>query len=304
VGAPVPEATVVDRPAWVSTNVEGFRTLLDPLLARLAERQQAMGRPGAVTAVGSRLTGAQLGLALAFLGTKVLGQYEVFRPPASDGAPAPGRLLLVAPNIVETERAMQAPARDFRMWVCLHESTHRTQFTAVPWLRGYLEDHVEAFLGAVDLDPAHVSDQLRNVVRVTADAVRGGAQKVSIIDAVTTPEQRAVLDRVTAVMTLLEGHAEHVMDAVGPEVVPSVGTIRGRFDERRRRGTGALDRVVRRLLGLDVKMRQYVEGRRFVDAAVDKVGMAGFNAVWQSPQTLPTLDEVADPDLWVRRVAG
>jgi coenzyme F420 biosynthesis associated uncharacterized protein len=225
----------------------------------------------------------------------VLGQFEVF---ASD----PGTLLLVAPNIVEVERKLSADSRDFRLWVCLHEVTHRTQFTAVPWLRGHFLGEVRAFVDAAQ-SSEQVFDRLRRGVASLADAVRNPDSRASVLDIVQTPAQKAVLDRLTSVMTLLEGHAEFVMDGVGPEVVPSVDEIRARFNRRRESGN-PIERVLRKLLGIDVKLRQYAEGRKFVHGVVERVGMAGFNKVWDSPLTLPYLSELADPDAWVARVHG
>jgi coenzyme F420 biosynthesis associated uncharacterized protein len=124
-----------------------------------------------------------------------------------------------------------------------------------------------------------------------------------VLDLVQSPEQKAIIDRVTAVMSLLEGHADVVMDGVGPEVVPTVATIREKF-QRRRAGANSLDKTLRRLLGIEAKMRQYRDGAKFVDGVVDKVGMTGFNRVWESAETLPTLDEITDPIAWVRRVHG
>jgi coenzyme F420 biosynthesis associated uncharacterized protein len=245
-----------------------------------------------VAAFGARLAGVQIGTLLAFLSSKVLGQYELFG--------TGGRLLLVAPNIVHVEQELRVEPRDFRLWVCLHEVTHRVQFSAVPWLSGYLKGEIDRFVDATDLDPASMLQRLRDAVTALIGTARGD-EGVSLLDAVQTPEQRAVLDRLTAVMSLLEGHADYVMDGVGEEVVPTVRTIRDRFD-RRRAGAGPLDQLLRRLLGLDVKMRQYAEGAAFVRGVVDRVGMDGFNRVWTSPDTLPTRAEINDPAGWVARV--
>jgi coenzyme F420 biosynthesis associated uncharacterized protein len=244
-------------------------------------------------AVGSRITGVQAGTVLAYLSGRVLGQYEVF---STD----PGQLLLVAPNIVEIERRLDANPRDFRLWVCLHEVTHRTQFTAVPWLRSHFLSEVSAFVEAGGA-PEQIAERVRQAVSSVADAVRNPDSRASVLDIVQTPGQRAVLDRITALMTLLEGHAEFVMDGVGPEVVPSVADIRSKFN-RRREGGNPVERMVRRLLGIEAKLRQYAEGRAFVHQVVDRVGMAGFNKVWTSPETLPKIAELTDPAAWVVRV--
>jgi coenzyme F420 biosynthesis associated uncharacterized protein len=286
---------VVDRTGWVRANVEGFRVALEPLFAKLTEQgRRGPGsplRPGGrgwgPGRVGSTVAGVQAGLLMAYLASRVLGQFELFLPPGEASA---GRLTLVAPNIVETERRLGVDPADFRFWVTIHEVTHRTQFTAVPWLREWFTGQVRTYLDLVDLDPATLVERLRAVTK-------GG----SLIEAVQSPEQRVVLDRLQALMSLLEGHGDHVMDHVGPAVVPTAAEIRRRFDERRR-GGGAVDRFVRRLLGLDLKLRQYEEGARFVSAVVEAEGMDRFNAVWTSPETLPSRAEIRDPAAWVRRV--
>jgi coenzyme F420 biosynthesis associated uncharacterized protein len=283
-------ATVVDRGGWAAANVEGFRVVLDPVARKLADKQQPNPLAAAVTA---KVAGAQMGSVLAYLSSKVLGQYEAF---TAEGTP--GRLLLVAPNLVETERRLGVDPHDFRLWVALHEVTHRTQFTAVPWMHDHVRAEIGNLLEATSLDdPAQLVERLKNVV---TGLPRGG----SLIELLQTPEQKAVMDRVTAFMSLLEGHAEHVMDGVGPSVVPSVRHIRRRFDQRRKERGGVLDQLLRRLLGLDLKALQYAEGKVFVDTAVRELGMAGFNRVWESPATLPTRAEIKAPRDWVRRIDG
>ncbi|MER7829715.1 zinc-dependent metalloprotease [Streptomyces sp. NPDC095602] len=299
---------VVDRAGWIKANVAGFRELLGPLLDKMAERRSG-GPGGAVLgAVGGKVTGVELGMLLSFLASRVLGQYETFAPATRElpaGENGGGRLLLVAPNIVHVERELAVDPHDFRLWVSLHEETHRTQFTAVPWLRDHLRGEIQAFLGATDMDPMTVLERLRDAVqtftgaRPEAEEDEGGR---SLVELVQTPEQREILGRLTAVMSLLEGHADYVMDGVGPQVVPSVAEIREKFQQRRARGASRLDMALRRLLGLDAKLRQYRDGERFVRAVVEQVGMDGFNRVWTSPNTLPTKAEIAKPADWVARV--
>jgi coenzyme F420 biosynthesis associated uncharacterized protein len=294
-GGPAPEVAVVDRPGWVDANTSGMAALLDPLVDALVEKQGT--RPGPLaSAIGSRATGVQAGGVLAFLASRVLGQYEVFG--------SGGRLLLVAPNIVDAERKLGVDPTDFRLWVCLHEVTHQLQFTAVPWLRGHLEAQIAEFVEATDLSPEVLRERLHDVLRSLGDAIRGGeGESEGLLALIRDPRQREILDRVTAVMSLVEGHAEYVMDGVGPDVVPSVSTLRKRFAQRRK-GRGPIDRVLRRLLGLEQKMKQYADGRHFVAGVVDLVGMAGFNLVWAGPANLPRIDELTAPARWVERVHG
>ena len=284
---------VIDRPSWIQANADAFATIITPLIDKLQERK---GAPGPLAeAIGSRITGVELGAMLGFLGSKVLGQFDPFHEAPGEQ----GRLLLVAPNIVHTEREIGADPHDFRLWVCLHEETHRVQFTAVPWMTDHLRGEMASIIGSVNADP---SAMLGDLARKVVDLVTGKSEG-SLLELFSGPEQRAVIERVTGVMSLLEGHADVVMDGVGPEVIPSVASIRSKFTERRQ-GVGALDRLLRRLLGLDQKMAQYRDGAVFVRAAIDKVGMEGFNAVWAEPANLPSKTEIHDPSLWVARVHG
>ncbi len=276
---------VVDRRGWIQANAEAFKHVMGPLVGKLSEKKPPSG---AALAIGSRITGVEVGGLLGFLGGKVLGQFDPFHAPD-------GRLLLVAPNIVHVERELGVDPSDFRLWVCLHEETHRVQFTAVPWMRDHLYSEITALSETVS--PSGIDDLIKRV----SEGIRGGLGKVSIVELMSSPEQKEILDRVTGMMSLLEGHADVVMDGVGPSVIPSVEVIRERFSERRK-GVGALDRLLRRLLGLDAKMAQYRDGAHFVRSVVDKVGMTEFNAVWERAEHLPTKAELSDPDSWVARV--
>ncbi|WP_055591412.1 zinc-dependent metalloprotease [Peterkaempfera griseoplana] len=329
-GTPV---LIVDRPGWIRANVAGFRTVIRPLVDKLQARREGVPGAAVLGAVGEKVTGVEVGALLAFLSSKVLGQYETFAPAQAPDSPAAlfeegpakapggaaaGRLLLVAPNIVHVERELDVDPHDFRLWVCLHEETHRTQFAAVPWLRDHVESEIQAFLAETDVDPATLLERLAEAARGLAGGLPipglGGGEHApeeshhdgpgGLLDAVQSPAQREILSRITAVMSLLEGHADFVMDGVGPEVVPSVEEIREKFQQRRAKGAGRLDLVLRRLLGLDAKLRQYQDGAAFVRQVVDRVGMEGFNRVWTSPNTLPTRDEIHDPAAWVTRTHG
>ena len=283
---------VVDRPGWIQANLDAFRLLLTPLTDKAAG---SVGASPRAVGLGSRVTGTEMGVLLSYLAPKVLGQFDPFWT-GPDGAR--GRLLLVAPNVVEIERLLRVPPQDFRLWVCLHEETHRVQFTAVPWLRDHLLSLIDGLVGTADFENGVVLQVLRDAVRRIVEGIRDG-DELSVVDLVQTPAQRVIVDEITAVMSLLEGHADVVMDSVGPEVVPSVAQIRAKFDVRRQ-GQGP-DRIVRRLLGLDAKMRQYRDGAAFCRHVLDEVGMDGLNRVWTSPDTLPSRAEIANPQPWVIR---
>jgi coenzyme F420 biosynthesis associated uncharacterized protein len=239
----------------------------------------------------------------------VLGQFDPFSRPApgtddGDSSGRPGRLLLVAPNVFRLEHELRLDGRDFRLWVALHEQTHALQFAAAPWLEAHLRGRLGALLaGLADPDGPLTGDGARAVAAGLARAVRrrDGAAGPEIL---LPPDERKVFDEVGAVMALLEGHADVAMDAVGRTVVPSLRQIRARFDRRRSTDRGTADRVLRRVLGMDLKLAQYRDGAAFVRRVRRRVGRDGLNAVWTEPAHLPTAAEIRDPAAWVRRIHG
>ncbi|MDA1358391.1 zinc-dependent metalloprotease [Glycomyces luteolus] len=294
----VPASTVsvdvVDRVRWSRINIAGFRRLLIELGAEDA------GANAPVSAA-AKLTGVQTGAVLAFLSSRVLGQFETFSTDT-------GRLLFVAPNIVEVERRLRLPSREFRLWIAVHEAAHLTQFTAVPWMREHFHHLIHTFFDAAEPDRSTASGLARAVRRALATAreeeQHGPQEEVpgaDVMSAVTSPEQREAISQIQALMTLLEGHAESVMDGVGRTAINHVALLRRRFDRRRANPT-TLQRFLRQLLGLDAKMRQYAAGRRFVDHVVTEHGVTGFNRVWERPEHLPTETEIDHPEQWIARV--
>lgn len=284
---------IVDRPGWIDANVDSLSAMLDPVIATMTAKHRAeTGR--LARGVGSKLTGGEAGAMMAFLASKVLGQFDL----APDSFP---RLLLVAPNIVQIETQLGVDPADFRLWVCLHEETHRVQFTAVPWLRDHVISSARTLTTDLVPDADQLGTKLQQIARRLPEAFRSGGS--GLTDVFVTPEQRVTMARITAVMSLLEGHADVVMDDVGPQVIPSVVHIRAKFQQHRQ-GAGSVDRLLRRLLGLEAKMRQYRDGAKFVRHVIDAVGVDDFNAVWTSPETLPLPEEIENPDVWITRVHG
>lgn len=284
---------VVDRTGWMAANVGSMRALMDPVVEKITAAAPAAPN-AAVAAVGGKVTGAEVGGLLAFMSTKVLGQYDL----APQGQP---RLLLVAPNLVAAEREMGVDPADFRLWVAMHEETHRVQFTAVPWLREHMINATRDLAVDIAPTPIELAERLAQLVQKLPEAFQPGS--AGLAQLLLSPQQKAKVEELTAVMSLLEGHADVVMDDVGPRVIPTVAAIRDKFTQRRA-GLGQLDRIIRRLLGFEAKLRQYADGAVFVRGVIDRVGVDDFNAVWTSPQTLPTPAELADPASWVARVHG
>jgi coenzyme F420 biosynthesis associated uncharacterized protein len=281
----VPAARIVDRSEWIGAAAESMRVMTNG-----TEKPRGF--------LTGRITGAQTGAVLAFVSSGILGQYDPFAA-AKDGC-----LLLVYPNVIAVERQLRVDPSDFRLWVCLHEVTHRVQFTANRWL----SDYMSQALGLLTQD---AGDDIGQIVSRLAEFARNRGSGTSspenagilgLVRAVQSEPQRKALDQLLVLGTLLEGHADHVMDAVGPVVVPSVATIRSRFDERRHRKQPPLQRLLRALLGLDAKLSQYTRGKAFVDHVVGRVGMERFNTIWSSPDTLPLPAEIEDPQRWIDRV--
>lgn len=283
----VPAARIVDRPEWIGAAAESMRVMMNG-----AEKPRGF--------FTGRVTGAQTGAVLAFVSTGILGQYDPFV--TTEGAEQ-GCLLLVYPNVIAVERQLRVEPSDFRLWVCLHEVTHRVQFTANRWLSDYMSDALALLTRDAGEDLAQVASRLADYIRNRGNGAPDSPSGiVGLVRAVQSEPQRQALDQLLVLGTLLEGHADHVMDAVGPMVVPSVTTIRRRFDERRNRKQPPLQRLLRALLGLDAKLNQYTRGKAFVDQVVGRVGMERFNAIWTGPETLPLPDEIEKPQRWIDRV--
>ncbi|MGO4804546.1 zinc-dependent metalloprotease [Arthrobacter sp. 2MCAF15] len=296
------EVLVVDRASWAKANTQSFAVMLKPAMEKLLEGRAALS-PGA-TSVSAAITGSQLGAILAFLSSKVLGQYDPFSALAENStAPASGRLLLVAPNIIAVERELKVAPEDFRLWVCLHEQTHRVQFAAAPWLRHHMLQEIENLSGMLLGNVDSLMERASAAAKSLKDRAAPGAApgRGAILDLLQNPEEKAALSRLTALMSLLEGHANVVMDAVDASIVPSVKTIRQRFNARGQ-DRGMIEKFIRNLLGLDAKMRQYSDGAKFVREVVDAAGMAGFNKVWEQAGHLPSEAEIHDSKLWLDRM--
>jgi coenzyme F420 biosynthesis associated uncharacterized protein len=293
---PLPPPEGIGRREWVQTNLSSMRALLDPVLARAGEGLGSL-RPAVEIGMGLVLS-TEVGVVVGYLGQRVLGQYElVLLDEAVEDRPP--RLLFVLPNLGAAVRAFGAEEKEFVTWVALHEVTHAVQFAGVPWLHGHVSGLIQQLLAHAEVR----IDAPRKLRLPTIDEVGrvGRALKDgNLISILTNGPERDVLDRVQAVMAVIEGHAEHVMDAVAPDLLPSLPRLRKALDQRRRSQSG-LSRLVARLIGLDLKLKQYERGKAFCDAVVAARGPDALHHVFSSPDALPTLAEIDDPAAWMTR---
>jgi coenzyme F420 biosynthesis associated uncharacterized protein len=288
-------ACVFDRPQWVHANVSSMRRLLQPLTARVGER---MAR-SPMAPIGRRIAGTEMGVLLGFMAQRVLGQYDLLVPedPVSHAHDA---VYYVGPNILSLEKRYAFRPRDFRLWIAIHEVTHRAQFTAVPWMKQYFLSLIDEALAIVDPDPGRLVQAMMRA----ADELRKGHNPLDdggLVALLASPEQRGVLAKVQALMSLLEGHGNRVMNELGRLHVAGQERM-ARVLQARRRSRGVAG-VLYKLLGLESKLRQYEVGETFVAAVEREAGPRAIDAAWRGPESLPTLDELARPDEWVRRVA-
>jgi coenzyme F420 biosynthesis associated uncharacterized protein len=301
-GTPLPgvvdRASVVDRAGWVRANITTFQSLISKiegdLLAQVVPRGGSLASAAMVIA-NRWVTTRQLGFLLGFMGTRVLGQYDLalLSAEASDG-----RLLFVEENIRQTARNLDVPIGPFRTWIALHETTHAFEFEGHPWLRAYLAERLEKQLSLVSGSASTLGqDALRGIGR----ALRGESTGEHWMEAIMGPEQKALFRETQAVMSLLEGFSDYVMDEVGKGLVPDVERISARFHERRGNRTG-FEKAVLRLTGMDLKMEQYKKGEKFVRAVAEARGRGALDRIWESPATLPLHTEIEAPDLWIARV--
>ena len=294
----VERSGVVDRAGWVRANTASFASLIGKLEGDLLDQvvPPGGGLPGAAIALANRwITTRQLGVLLGFMGQRVLGQYDLALLSAEA---APGRLLFVEENIRQTAKALGVPLGPFRTWIALHETTHAFEFEAHPWLRPYLASRLERQLKLFGRD---VRGMGREAIRGLGRALRGEGGGEHWMERLMTDEQRSLFRETQAVMSLLEGFSDYVMDEVGAALVPDVEQIRARFDERRRSRT-PFERAMLRLTGMDLKLEQYKKGEVFVRAIADARGKTALVHLWDGPESLPRDGEIEEPGRWIARV--
>jgi coenzyme F420 biosynthesis associated uncharacterized protein len=294
---PPPEG--ISRREWVTANLASMRSLLDPVMQRANDGMGPL-KPAIQLGMGVVVT-TEVGVVVGYLAQRVLGQYElVLLDEAVEDRPP--RLLFVLPNLGQAVRSFGAEEREFMTWVALHEVTHAVQFAGVPWLHPHVAGLVRELLKSAELRidaPRKLRIPSGEDLRRTFDSLRRG----DLLSLVTSEAERETIDKVQAVMAVIEGHAEHVMDAVAPDLLPSLPKLREALD-RRRRSQSTLNRLVAKLLGLDLKLRQYEQGKRFCDAVVAARGPEALHHVFSSPAALPTTAELADPDAWLARTGA
>jgi coenzyme F420 biosynthesis associated uncharacterized protein len=294
---PVSRLYVVDRRDWLLANFTSFQQLLGPveqLYLRVSANQSALG--STIGTINSKVIGAQMGLLLGFLAQRVLGQYDLsLLSPDTD---VRGTLYFVEPNIARVQQQLGLSDEDFRLWIALHETTHVFQFEAFPWVRPYFNDLLNQFIG-------QVSDQLAGlgigISQLASRLMNGRADKKHWIETMLTPEQHRVFNQMQALMSLVEGYSNHVMNEIGEQLLPSFHQIEQRIQQRQK-NKPLLEELFNRITGMDLKLAQYQQGEAFVNAIVAARGVEFANQVWRSPETLPTMDEILHPERWIARM--
>ncbi|HWD51162.1 MAG TPA: zinc-dependent metalloprotease [Acidimicrobiales bacterium] len=299
-------ARVTDRHGWVHANVASFQRLVGPHLERFTPPRLATTNPvterlaGPLAAAGRVATGSQLGVVLGWLSTRVLGQYDLLL--TEEAIEDQDIVYFVGPNIVTLEQRYGFEPKEFRLWLALHEVTHRCQFTAIPWMRDYFLSLVEEGLGSLDPDPSRFAEALKRLT----EEIRAGRNPLrdnGALGLVATPEQLEGLHRIQALMSLLEGHGDVTMDRAGAAAIPSAA----RFSEvlrQRRNQTKGPAKLLLQLIGMEAKFRQYEEGEKFIAAVEKSGGPKLLDRAWTGPEWLPSLTEIRDPSVWISRVGA
>jgi len=304
-GIPAPPPArwdLIDRGTWAETNIIGMSTLLQPLADKIDARLRSL--PVAVRVAQRTVVSAEVGVLLGYVSRRVLGQYDLLVPETDNSVASDrtnGSLYFVGPNMIETERRFSFDPKDFTLWVSVHEITHRFQFAGVPWLRERFFALVTDYLSALDIDARSLAKRLATAVSRLVSKGTPMEQRHPVY-LLASEEQRDRLNQIQALMAVVEGHGNFVMDAVGAQHIPTVARMRGIFSMRRRQ-VGAVQRAVNYALGLEMKLRQYELGQGFCEEVAERSGRRALEALWVSPENLPSLDELREPDLWLKRVA-
>jgi coenzyme F420 biosynthesis associated uncharacterized protein len=291
---PAPEPLVVDRPGWIKANIVSFQDVLAPLTEKLAKRT---GSNVVTRRLMAGALGVQMGALLGYFSQKVLGQYDLVL-----GSEAGGKVYYVGPNIVEAERRFGLEPRDFRLWIAIHEVTHRTQFTAVPWLRDQMRTFMESAIGGLDLD----ASRLKEIAARGRELVFAGPSAWSasnVMNLLMNEEQRALLEEMQALMCVIEGHGTYVMNRIGAEQIPTFRDMKAAI-ESRRGGGGGPERALQKALGMDMKYEQYALGERFCNEVASLAGDDAVNRVWIGRGAFPSMAELRDPESWLKRVGA
>lgn len=299
----LPPIELIDRRGWIEANIATMKPLLGPLSSRMNGAGGKMA--GAMRSISGPLLGAQVGAVTGILSQRVLGQYEIA---LLDSNPEP-RLLLLAPNLVQAARNLGVDREELTSWVAIHEVTHAVQFGAVPWLRPHLASMLSELIDGLEIDVATGrslrlpdADELRSLARRLLSDWRSRRSPIGgdLLRLTLGDERWALVERMQTTMSMIEGHAEHVMDAVGADVLPTLDRLRAAMTRRRRERAWPW-RIVERLLGMEMKLRQYELGRRFCDEVVALAGPEALTVAWSTPETLPSASELNDPSSWLAR---
>ncbi len=298
------EVEVFTQEKWIDANIVSFRFLFDPIsekyikLLEDLETEQAAAASRSARRIARAVLSVQVGIIMGYMARNVLGQFDLSIPEPERG----GRLYVVETNINRVEHEMGMDPVEFRQWITLHEVTHSFEFHCNGWLRDHLANSMQEYLNTIDWRGLPRPDFFRKMRADRSnipqeDALRAGG----LINIISTPEQRAVLARLQAVMSVLEGYSNHVMDGVGKDLLPSYDVMKQRFD-RRRESKSAAERLFQRLVGINLKLQQYKIGQAFVDAVVKQESMAFLNQVWEKAENMPNMEEVYSPSKWVARI--
>jgi coenzyme F420 biosynthesis associated uncharacterized protein len=287
---------LIDRAAWAEANIKGMGRMLAPLAERVDGKLRSV--PAPVRYAQRGVVSVEVGVLLGFVSRRVLGQYDVLVPETADGFVP---LYLVGPNLIEVERHYNFVPEEFALWVAVHEVTHRFQFAGVPWLKQRFFELLETYMGAIDLDPRNLAERLAGAARRLMDGSMP-AEERSPVYLLASDEQRSTLDSLQALMAVVEGHGNYVMDTVGAQVIPSFARMKRLF-ERRREQVNAVQRAINYVIGLEMKLRQYEIGQAFCEKVAADGGPSALARLWESPESFPSMAELREPVSWLRRVA-
>jgi len=291
-------ARVADRPMWIAANIASFQRLLRPVLDKLETKNTKKSR---LSSVSGRIGAMEVGVLLGWMSSRVLGQYDLLI--IEDENPEDQDIVYyVGPNVMALERKHGFPPEEFRLWLALHECTHRAQFTGIPWLREHFLSLVSQTVDSVDPDPKVLKEAVQRILdaRKSGEDLLGEGGLPALF---ASPEQREVLNKISGMMSLLEGHGDVTMDRAGADRIPSAEKFSSTLRARRNSARG-INKVFQRIIGMEAKLNQYQAGEAFI-AEVEAVGGPELvERAWEGPENLPTMEEIKAPQLWIDRMAA
>lgn len=291
---------VFRRQDWIEANINGFKIIMEPLTQKVVEQSKKQKASDPISQLLNKISPLiltfEIGLVLGYIAKNVLGQYDICLPYGESG-----KIYFVAPNLLRLEKMLGLPSRDFRFWIALHEVTHALEFNSNNWIVDYYKELFKEYIESATLNLESAAERVSKMnVKSIAEMINK-LQHEDILFSLATPKQREILFKIQALMTVLEGYSNFVMDEIGSKMISNFQILKNRF-ENRKKDLSTAEKIFRKITGLELKIKQYEMGQKFANLVFKKLNIDGLNLVYKHKENIPTIEEIKNPDKWIKRM--